>query len=155
MNLFVLPVSILHEWIDKPTLLCDFDVALCNRLLRERYLIWLQTRGTFNIFSQIHFETLQHSKHDIAHRDVHAALFDWCERRQIIPKSLSYCFEPTNEQGKWEWKASKKASKVMKQLEQLKAYYRFDYDMVNIDLASDIMNDCPKLKKLVVDLRDS
>ena len=157
MNLFVLPdelwISILHEWISKPITLCAFDVALCNRLLRERYLIWLyeKTRGTFNVFSHIHFETtLEHSKHGMLHQDVPDSFFDWCKRRQINPKSLSYYFEQTNEQGKWEWKISKEAFKVMKQVEQLNVYYRLDCDMTNTDFLSNILNDCPQLKKLIV-----
>jgi len=47
-------ISILHEWIDKPILLCTFDMAICNRLLRDRYLIWLHdkiTRGTLKTLS--------------------------------------------------------------------------------------------------------
>ena len=109
MNLFVLPdelwISILHEWIDKPVLLCAFDMALCNRSLREQYLIWLHvaTRGTFHIFSHIHFETtLEHGKHGMSHQGVPDTFFDWCKKRQINPKSLSYCFEPTNESEIWE-----------------------------------------------------
>jgi len=82
------------ELIGKHILLWAFDMALCNRLLRQRYLIWL----------------------------------------------------PTYEEGIWEWKISKKASKVMKEVEQLNAYYRFDYGMANFDLFSNILNDCPKLK---------
>ena len=42
----------------------------------------------------------------------------------------------------------------MKQVEQLKAYYRWDKDMTNTDLFSNILNDCPKLKKLVVVMPD-
>jgi len=110
MNLFVLSdelwISILHEWVDKPIHLCAFDMALCNRLLRERYLIWLQDetrRGTFNIFSHIHFQTtLEHDKHGMSHQGVPDTFFDWCKKRQINPKSLSYCFEPTNESEIWE-----------------------------------------------------
>ena len=55
---------------------------------------------------------------------------------------------------KSEWKISKKASKVMKQVEQLKAYYRREKDMPNTDLFSNILNDCPNLKKLVLHLPD-
>jgi len=114
--------TILHEWIERPILLCAFDMALYNRLLRERYLIWLYDgtkRGrAFNIFSLIHFETtLEHDVHSMSHQGVPDIFFDWCKRRRINPKSLSYCFEPTNESGKWEWKTPK----VMKQVEQLKA----------------------------------
>jgi len=130
-------------------------MALCNRLLRERYLLWLhdetKTRGTFNIFSHIHFETtLGHDKLGMSHQGVPDAFFDWCGRRQITPKSLSYYFEPKNERGKWEWKISKKASKVMKQVEQLKAYYRLNRVRTNTDLFSSILNNCPNLKKLDV-----
>ena len=40
----------------------------------------------------------------------------------------------------------------MKQVEQLKTYYRFDSGMTNTDLFSKILNDCPNLKKFVVNL---
>ena len=83
MALFVLPdelwISILHEWIDKPILLCAFDLALCNRLLREQYLLWLRERGTFNIFSHIHFEiTVGHDKFGMSQQGVYDTFFDWC-----------------------------------------------------------------------------
>jgi len=163
-NLFVLPdelwISILHEWIDKPIILCAFDIAFCNRLLRERYLMWLhvETRGTFNVFSHIHFKTtLEHETHGMSHQGVPDTFFDWCVRKQINPKSLSYYFvEHSNESDKkWECKVSKEACKVMKQVEQLNAYYRIDDGMANADLVSNILDDCPKLRKLVVDLHSS
>ena len=90
----------------------------------------------------------------MSQQGVYGAFFDWCKERQINPKSLSYYFELTNERGKWEAKISKKASKVMKQVEQLKAYYGRDNVVANTDLFSNILNDCPKLKKLVVSLPD-
>ena len=43
---------------------------------------------------------------------------------------------------------TKKASKVVKQVEQLKVYYRRDKGMTNEDLFSNILNDCPKLKEV-------
>ena len=88
MYLFALPdelwISILHEWINKPIFLCAFDIALCNRLLREIYLIWLHdktTNGAFNIFSHhIHFETThQHGNYGMSHQGVPATFFDWCK----------------------------------------------------------------------------
>jgi len=87
----------------------------------------------------------------MSHQGVPATFFDWCKRRQINSKSLSYCFKQPNERGKWEYKISKKASKVMKQvLEQLKTYCGLDCRVAGVDLFSNILNACQILKKLVV-----
>jgi len=104
-------------------------------------------RGTFNIFSHIHFETtiFDHAQFGMSHQGVPDTFFDWCKRRQINPKSFSYCFEPTNEGGKWEWKISNNASKVMKQVEQLKSYCILGCGMSNKNCVSNILNDCPNL----------
>ena len=79
-------ITILYEWMDKTTTLCAFDMALCNQVLRERYLRWFQPAPAVAQLSNIPFEIVQ-SKRNMSQNTLEL-FFTWCKKRKIYQKSL-------------------------------------------------------------------
>ena len=97
MSLFRLPdelwIVILNEWIDNVVTLCGLDLAFCDRLLRERYMHWLQSAAPGTMFANMPFETIIGNVWDPSN-----SFFDWCLKRKIYPKVLSmHLNEPITE----------------------------------------------------------
>lgn len=139
-------LSILLEWIGKSTTLCVFEAALCNQLLRQRYLNWLHEFGDV-IANNIHFESFY--KDANRDRSVPDIAFDWLEKRGIYPKSISIFFEPNHWTSNLEWnkKTSKQLSMARKNVELLTIYSN---PRSIISISSDLLNNYPKLKHLNV-----
>jgi len=78
-------VSILSEWIGKDKALGAFDAALCNKLLRDRYLWWLQQSSL--IYAKLLFDTTRCPMN--FSRCVPGGFLYWCDRRKIRPKLMS------------------------------------------------------------------
>jgi len=152
MNLFMLPddlwISVLYEWIGQPISICALDIAFCNYLLRLQYLAWLcQSYYTFGMFSSVDFKTFhEHSRKSIAD-----GFFDWCEKRNIYPASLTYSHRISYaEEARWAGKLSKKALTTMKHVERFYYYFKFNINPVSPSL--NVLNECSQLKHLVVNM---
>lgn len=126
-------LTIFHDWVNHYVILCAFDIALCNRSFRSRYL------ALFEKYSSIIFSS------NNVHFQVKAPLFgfpkgfcDWCLKRKIYPTSVVY-----------EGTMNKIGLDALKNVEALKIHC---CDIWETFLAFDPLNAFPQLKVLKLDL---
>jgi len=72
-------MTMLNEWFGQAITLCAFDIALCNRLLREKYYVWL--RSTSIMFAKLYFKIKTEGERGL--------FLNWCLKRKIHPKAIS------------------------------------------------------------------
>ena len=160
ITLLLLPdeiwITILDEWIGNEHILtfCSLDIALCNQLLRERYLHLLQNYSSF-LFNKMHFQKIQSDTN--SHLCVSKLFFEWCWKRKIFPTSLALCLNhPIHDhlhamlmqQEDNEYNNSLDKEKMLSAVEMLK-YCRI-HNTTTTFPTSDILNEFPKLRFLQI-----